>query len=564
MTSLIKKRKDGRDYYYAVKSARVNGKPRIVWQKYLGPVGTVIRKLESGAEEEPKYSLAFDFGGPAALLSIAEWLGLKDIIDRHAPKRDQGPTVGDYLLLCIINRVLAPTNKTQLGEWYQETILQKLWTFSPDCFTSQHFWNHMDRLSEEEIVAIETDITKSVVEKCDLNLESLLYDATNFFTYIDSRNDRCTLPQRGHSKEKRTDLRIVGLALVVTRAFKIPIFHQPYEGNISDSTQFPSVVCALADRFRKLSKECQDLTLVFDKGNNSQDGLLLSQIEKVHFVGSLTPHDQPKLLEIPLENFQQVSEERWPGVRAHRTRTEAMGQEWTCVVTFSEHFYSQQLHGWVAQLTKATAQLEDLNKDISKEPNNRRTKKSVEQRVKEILAPLPFRETFTVNIIEHESGRFSLTYRSDTAAFNEFVRLRGGKTILFTDRDNWSNEEIISAYRGQSEIEGAFRLMKCDEYLHWQPMFHWTDSKIRVHAFYCVLSLLLVSVMTKRLHDGGLTLPPEKILDALTDMQETVLVYPEKKGTQAATKTIYTKLSPKQKKIFDILGLQRWRRPEQG
>lgn len=564
MTALIKKRKGGRDYYYAVRSARVNGKPRIVWQKYLGPVDAIVRKLADGAEEKPEYSLSFDFGGPAALLAICELLGLKEIIDRHVPKRDQGPSVGDYIILCAINRVLAPTSKSQLAEWYQGTILQRLWKYPPDCFTSQHFWNHMDRLGKKEITAIEADITKRVVELLKLDLECMLYDATNFFTYIDSRNDRCKLPQRGHSKEKRADLRIVGLALVVTRHFKIPIFHQPYEGNISDSTQFPGVVCALAERFRMLSKECQELTLVFDKGNNSQDGLLFAQIEHMHFVGSLTYAEQPDLLDVSLEKFEQVSEERWPGVRAYRTCTMAMGQEWPCVVTFSEHFYSQQLHGWVLQLTKATAKLEDLNRDISKEANNRRTRKSVEQRVKEILAPLPFRETITVDIVEHEVGRFSLKYKSDTSAFNEFVRRRGGKTILFTDHEDWSNEEIIAAYRGQSEIEGCFRLMKADEYLHWQPMHHWTDSKIRVHAFYCVLALLLVSVLTKRLSDEGLTLPPEKILDALSDMEETMLVYPSKAGTQPTTCTTYSKLKPKQKKIQDILGLNRWRQSEAG
>jgi transposase len=565
MTSLIKKRKDGRDYYYAVRSARVDGKPRIVWQKYLGPVDEVVRKLADGDIQEPDHSLSFEFGGPAALLSIAEELGLKEIIDGHVPKREQGPTVGDYILLCAINRVLGPASKAQLAEWYEGTVLQRLWKFSPDCFTSQNLWHHMDRLGEAEITAIETDVTRRVIERCNLSLDCLLYDATNFFTYIDSRNDRCTIAQRGHSKEKRADLRIVGLALVVTRAFKIPIFHQPYGGNISDSTQFPSVVCELADRFNKMSKSCDELTLVFDKGNNSQDGLLFTQIERMHFVGSLTPTDHPKLLEIPLEKYEQVSEERWPGVRAHRSHATAMGQDWPCVITFSEHFYSQQLHGWVVQLTKATSQLEQLNKNVSKDKNGRRTKSSVEQRVKEILAPLPFRDIVTVNIIEHGGGRFSLKYQSDTAAFNEFVTRRGGKTILFTDHEGWSNDEIIASYRGQAEIEGAFRLMKADDYLHWQPMYHWTDSKIRVHAFYCVLALLLVSVLTKRLHGGGLNLTPEKILDTLSDMDETVLVYPGgKKQGEAPVRTTYTKLTPKQKKICDILGLDKWRAPKTG
>lgn len=142
-------------------------------------------------------------------------------------------------------------------------------------------------------------------------------------------------------------------------------------------------------------------------------------------------------------------------------------------------------------------------------------------------------------------------------AFHKFVDRRGGKTILFSDHDGWSDEQIIAAYRGQSEIEGAFRLMKCDEYLHWQPMFHWTDSKIRVHAFYCVLALLLVSVLTKQLHDAGLSLPPEQILDLLSDMDETVVFYSKKNGTHD-TQTTYSKLKPRQKKILEILRLDRF------
>jgi len=556
MTSLIKKRKDGRDYYYAVRSARVDGKPRIVWQKYLGPVEQVIRKLENGTPEPPEYSLSFEFGGPAALLAVAESIDLKGIIDKHVPKRDQGPSVGDYLLLCILNRVLGPTSKSKLSEWYEGTILQRLWKYPPDCFTAQHFWNHMDRIGPEQIKAIETEIAGRVIAEYKVNLDCVLYDATNFFTYIGSGNSRNTLAQRGHSKERRADLRIVGLGLVVTRAFKIPLLHQTYAGNVSDSAQFPSICVALAERMRELSKRCEDLTLVFDKGNNSADALVLGQIEHLHFVGSLSPSDHPELLDIPLEEFQQASEERWPGVRAYRTSVTAMGQEWPCVITFSEHFHSQQLQGWVAQRTKATAQLEELNREISKQ-GNRRKRKSIESRVQEILAPLPFRKTFSVNVVERDGGRFSLSYTSDLEAFHRFVSRRGGKTILFTDHQDWTNEEVIAAYRGQSEIESAFRLMKCDEYLHWQPMFHWTDSKIQVHAFYCVLALLLVSLLTKRLHEAGLNLPPEKILDLVSKMDETVIFYPERNGKQT-TETTYTKPKPVQKKIMDVLHLNRW------
>ena len=81
-----------------------------------------------------------------------------------------------------------------------------------------------------------------------------------------------------------------------------------------------------------------------------------------------------------------------------------------------------------------------------------------------------------------------MSYRTDTAALGRLMRTQLGKTILFTDNEDWTDEEIVLGYRAQHHIESAFRDMKNPHFLGWSPMFHWTDSKIRVHAFYCVLA----------------------------------------------------------------------------
>ncbi|MDP8228279.1 MAG: hypothetical protein P9M15_02360 [Candidatus Electryoneaceae bacterium] len=49
-------------------------------------------------------------------------------------------------------------------------------------------------MKEETLTAIEHEITRLVVERYDINLDCLLYDTTNFFTWIDSFNDRTDLP----------------------------------------------------------------------------------------------------------------------------------------------------------------------------------------------------------------------------------------------------------------------------------------------------------------------------------------------------------------------------------
>jgi len=115
MTSLIKKKdKHGNAYYYAVQSKRVNGKPRIVWQKYLGSVETIIKRCEHNLSPLPTETVLFEAGGVAALLNIANRLGLIDLINEIVPKREQGPSVGHYIVLAALNRVFDPLSKAQV------------------------------------------------------------------------------------------------------------------------------------------------------------------------------------------------------------------------------------------------------------------------------------------------------------------------------------------------------------------------------------------------------------------------------------------------------------------
>lgn len=71
---------------------------------------------------------------------------------------------------------------------------------------------------------------------------------TNFATYIDSGNDKAPIAQRGKAKQKRTDLRLVGLGLVVTRDGSIPLLSHTYPGDRPDVTQFPLMLEQLTSR----------------------------------------------------------------------------------------------------------------------------------------------------------------------------------------------------------------------------------------------------------------------------------------------------------------------------
>jgi len=155
MASITKKIKKGHTYYYAVECKRVDGEPRIVWQKYLGTLDAIVKRADDSKPPKPKHTVIFHAGGVAALLRITQRLEILDLINEVSPKREQGPTVGHYIVLAALNRALEPLSKLAIGNWYEQTVLRRLWGFDKSAFTSQRFWDHMDRLSEQDIERIQ-------------------------------------------------------------------------------------------------------------------------------------------------------------------------------------------------------------------------------------------------------------------------------------------------------------------------------------------------------------------------------------------------------------------------
>jgi transposase len=134
-----------------------------------------------------------------------------------------------------------------------------------------------------------------------------------------------------------------------------------------------------------------------------------------------------------------------------------------------------------------------------------------------------------------------------------------GKTILFTDNADWTEEQIVSAYRSQYHIEDAFKQMKDPHFLGWSPMFHWTDSKIQVHAFYCVLALLLTSLLQRELAGKGEHLSINRMLEELGGIRETLVIYPRRPGQRKNdTASCLTRMSALQQRLYSLIGLEKF------
>lgn len=565
MASLTAKVIRGKTYYYSRECQRVDGKPKIVRTVYLGSAQDLIAAATGHRQSQTPQPQSVDiaaFGDVVAIYDVAREIGLIELLDRHFPKRNQGISVGQYLLLAAINRAVHPTSKRRFADWYRDTTLPRLIPAAAKQLSSQAFWNHFANIEESQIIAAERELSQRLIERFQLSLRTLTYDGTNFFTFIDTRSP-ATLPQRGHNKQKRNDLRQVSLGMLVSTDFHVPLFHKVYAGNVPDCTIFQTITDELRIRYRELARGCEHITLVFDKGNNSDEAFETLNGTGFHFIGSLVPSHHAKLLNVPASRYQPLSGERLQDVRAYRTTAKVYGQLRTIVVTHNDNLLNGQMQGLTAALEKARSKLRDLQTKLRRRREGRTrggkapTAASIRKQAQEALTGQHVKSVLRVEVTDGDVP--TLTFDTDQAALSRLIDKQLGKTILFTDNADWTNEEIVLGYRSQHHIEDAFRQMKHPHYLGWQPMFHWTDATIRAHAFTCVLALTLSSLLQRTLHQRGVDVSLTRMFELLSGIRETLVIYPKKRGQRhPTTARSLSTLSADQERLLNALTLRRY------
>lgn len=554
MASIVGKRRGKHTYYYLVESARVNGKPRIVSQQYLGSADEVMAKLSQAPAGEPVRSQHKQFGDLAAVWSMLARLDVAGVIDQVVTRyANAAASVGTYLALACANRIVDPCSKRGFADWWESTAGGRWVKLDRAALDHRRFWDAMDRLGESELRQIEAALGRRMVTEFGLDLAGLALDMTNFATFIDTANGKAPIAQRGKAKQKRSDLRLVGLALVVSRDGGIPVISHPYPGDRPDVTQFTTVLDELVARYRQLVENVESLTVVYDAGQNSSDNHTVIEAHRIGFVGSLPPSDHPDLLAIPTSGYCVVNEKRYPGLTYVDTTVTALGVTRRAVLTHSANLHAKQSRGLDQTLAKARRKLAELQARLAR-GRTRRERAKVEAEIASICKPRWVGEIITVTLTGQQPAELRLSWRSSTTARRRLEQRLFGKRILFTNRD-WPVPEVVTAYRSQSDAEFGFRQLKDPHVVSFSPMRHWTDSKIRVHVFYCVLALAVAHLMRRQAAQAGMRMSVRELLDQLAGIQETVLLYHDGGKGRPRARRMLTEMSPTQQHLADLFGI---------
>ena len=514
MASLYKKVISGRPYWYLREMGWVSGKPKMVSERYLGTAADIEALLDAHEDAVvPERTRHLDFGAVAAVWGLLTDLGVAQVIDQAC---GPGPSPlplspGTYLTLTVLNRVTDPCSKRGFADWWKKTAADRFTKMPASALDHRRFWEAMHALPLDALAGIEERLAATVCARFGLDTSSVALDMTNFATFIDTSNAKAPIAQRGKAKQKRKDLRLVGLGLVVTRDGAIPLLSHAYPGNKPDVTQFPDMITTLTARHAALPAGARTI----------------------------------------------VDTDRFGQLRAYDTRRVVYGAQRRTILTPSPELHEHQARGFEATTAaKAGRKLDELAATLA-QGKTRRPRAAVEPEITKITHDPWVRRVITWHLDGQRPCDLRLTWAIDQPARTALETEVFGKHVLITDHDQWPAGEVIAAYRSQSEAEFFFRQLKDRHVVSFSPMFHWTEHNIRVHMFTCVLALQIAHLMRLMAERAGLHLSARRLLDELARIGETVLIYPSTGGRPKARRMLTETTAP-QDQLTKIFRLDRW------
>jgi hypothetical protein len=350
LSSLVTKWKTNKPSLYWVRSARIEGKPRIVEQIYLGPRARVLEQLRTQGSVAPQQGVAPPlrtvqtraFGASTLVYALAQDLGRIDLINAHVPpapaRRRTSLSVRHSLILAALNRTIWPTSQRACAEWYEGTVLARLVPAAAEALSSQRFWEHMPLFEAHHFAPIQRELLTRMRERFPWGEQFFVYDTTNDDPFLHPFNSRPRLPQRGRHTQKRHDLRQLSLALVVDAERGLPLSYRCSEGHVTDVVALGASLSGMLGQGLPPQAPAR-LTFILAKGHGSFDNFKALHKAQVSFLAAVPAGWGRSLFQVALRAYQPLA--LAPGKRGKvyaQSDTRLGGIDGTLLVSFSPTF----------------------------------------------------------------------------------------------------------------------------------------------------------------------------------------------------------------------------------
>ena len=554
------KTKKGRPYLYVREIARVDGKPKVVSQIYIGSPERVAG-LTCGQDSDTVALKVEQFGAIWLANQIDREVNLCCIVDGVvAPAdRETGPSIGEFFLYCVLNRMVQAVSKNKLASWYQSTAIQHIRPVEIEELNSKRYWEKWDRVSEEHLRQIAKAFFEQVWQVESPSADCLLFDTTNYYTYMAGHTES-ELAMRGKNKQGKHHLRQIGLGLLVARDSRLPLYYSVYPGNIHDSKHFESIMDEMFGVVCGLNKTKERLTVVIDKGMNAEDNYSwIDEHSRIHFITTYSTYFAQDLAATPLGRFEPVDivynrrlmqegkeQER---LLAYRTKGDYWGKERTVIVTYNPSSRRKQEYTFNDKLEVIRRELLSMRTKVRDRQPHWRNEDAVKERYLRLCEQMHMPSELHELTFEHSTNGLSMSFRKN-AYLVERKQSMFGKNIIITDNMDWMTEDIVQASLDRWQVEDRFRMSKDDDLVGVSPVRHWTDSKIRCHLFTCVVAMTYLRRIELRLAAAGLKRTAADVMEDMRRLHQTLAL---KKGARKPERRIETP-SKTQAEVLSVFG----------
>lgn len=542
MVHLHKKKIKGHTYYYIRETRWIDGTSKVIWQKYLGNVEKILKVFNQYGQAPSVRVSSFEYGKTAAFLKINDELGFVESVNRNTSKKKiEGLSVGEYMLLIILGRSNGPLSKEATVRWFDESFLNYLWKF-PHKLNSQNFLNNMDFITEKSMRQIEEDMSATMIQN-GIKPTTIFWDGVNVFTYIENGEK---LTRKGKSKEKRYDKNLVAFGIAESDE-NIPLMHETYPGNVSDAKIFPEIIEKIIERLNNLDIVTENMTLVFDKGNNSEYNIN-KVLENMHVVGSAKYNQVKQLMNVSLSEYIFLyKNSSGNNINGFRSKHILFGREFTIVVTHNPESHKKQEKKYETNKEKILMGLEELKKKSEKKYGRGRriTKKGLYANANRIISE-DLTRIFKFEIYGEENPTFE--YWINDVAEREF-KMTFGKIVVFTDLHNASSVDIAQTYFAKDIVEKDFEFLKDKFLISVPPFYVRKDRRIRVHVFLCVMGMVFYRYLARKVKYLELSI---KELDH--QLKGIRVAFVSDKDTNQVS-LVVEDMNTIQAKLFSVMGL---------
>lgn len=450
----------------------------------------------------------------------------------------------DYAKELIIGRAVHPSSERELVRWINDdSAIRELIGSDERVYdnalhrTALLLWEHREQ--------IEQSLRAKASELFSLDETIVLYDLTN--TYFEGKKNGSIKAQFGKSKERRSDCKLMTLALVVD-ALGFPKESHVLEGNVSE----PGTLEGMLETLENLGHDGNRKTIVIDAGIASEDNIALLKARQFSYVAISRKQSYDPLLwaqspavKLQLNDKQSELKVKLAIVENASENGEVSREAYLLCQSPQKAIKEKQIAE--KRMQGFETELEQINAGLSRPKTQKRYGKIME-RIGRLKQKYGVGNCYDIELEQENSLVKSITFKKNPTGQSKSERF--GDYVIRTDRVDLDEAAISGIHRSLTRIESSFRAMKSE--LGLRPNYHKNEKATTAHIFLSVLAYHVVCPILNRLSQSGLNYTWTSVRNILSSQDRVVTSFNTREGDCIHVRNT-TQANLNQKTIYNAL-----------